>query len=173
MRIKIKDTKEIMFKNNIKNNTKLNNMKLRKSSKAQAALEFLMTYGWAILVVLAAIAALVYFGVFSPERFLPESCVITSGLACTDFKITTTNVSLFIQNGLGETVNIQNINLTNSVCTTQDAGNLTDGATKTFVLNCTNSGSSKFTSNIVVNYKTASGQFSHVKTGKIAGKVET
>lgn len=29
-----------------------------------------MTYGWAILVVLAAIAALAYFGVLSPDKFL-------------------------------------------------------------------------------------------------------
>lgn len=34
-----------------------------KNKKSQAAMEFLMTYGWAILVVLAAIAALAYFGV--------------------------------------------------------------------------------------------------------------
>ncbi|HLD89116.1 MAG TPA: hypothetical protein VI894_02835 [Candidatus Nanoarchaeia archaeon] len=144
-----------------------------KKRKAQAALEFLMTYGWAILVVLAAIAALVYFGVFSPERFLPESCVLTSGLACVDFKITSTNVSLFIQNGLGETVNIQGINLTNTACTTLAGANLTDGSTNTFVINCSNSGSSKFTSNIEVTYKTASGQFSHLRRGKIAGRVET
>ena len=34
--------------------------------KSQAAMEFLMTYGWAILVVLVAIGALAYFGVLSP-----------------------------------------------------------------------------------------------------------
>ena len=38
-----------------------------KHKKSQAAMEFLMTYGWAILVVLAAIAALAYFGVLNPE----------------------------------------------------------------------------------------------------------
>ena len=32
-----------------------------------------MTYGWAILVVLIAIGVLAYFGVLSPERFLPEN----------------------------------------------------------------------------------------------------
>ncbi len=30
-------------------------------------IEFLMTYGWAILVVVAAIAALAYFGVLNPN----------------------------------------------------------------------------------------------------------
>lgn len=34
--------------------------------KGQAAMEFLMTYGWAILVVLACIGALTYFGVLKP-----------------------------------------------------------------------------------------------------------
>ena len=54
--------------------------------KAQAAMEFLMTYGWAILVVLAAIAALAYFGVLSPDRFLPSKCVFPSGFGCIDFQ---------------------------------------------------------------------------------------
>ena len=41
--------------------------------KSQVALEFLMTYGWAILVILIMIGALAYFGVLSPCKFIPES----------------------------------------------------------------------------------------------------
>jgi hypothetical protein len=52
--------------------------------KAQAAMEFLMTYGWAILVVLAAIGALAYFGVLSPGNLLPQKCEFTSGFDCTE-----------------------------------------------------------------------------------------
>ena len=37
--------------------------------KGQAAIEFLMTWGWAVLVVLIAIGALAYFGVLSPDKF--------------------------------------------------------------------------------------------------------
>lgn len=48
------------------------------NKRAQAALEFLMTYGWAILVVLAAIGALAYFGVLSPSNFVPERCVTSN-----------------------------------------------------------------------------------------------
>ena len=43
--------------------------------KAQAAMEFLMTYGWAILVVLVVIGALAYFGVLSPKKLLPDKCL--------------------------------------------------------------------------------------------------
>jgi hypothetical protein len=54
-----------------------------KTKKSQAAMEFLMTYGWAILVVLAAIAALAYFGVLSPGKFIPEKCMLSPGIAHT------------------------------------------------------------------------------------------
>ena len=57
------------------------------NKKAQAALEFIMTYGWAILVVLVAVGALAYFGVLSPDRFLPSKCTLSAGLACVDHKV--------------------------------------------------------------------------------------
>lgn len=47
------------------------------NKKSQYAMEFLMTYGWAILVVIAMVGALAYFGVFNPDNFLPideENC---------------------------------------------------------------------------------------------------
>lgn len=82
--------------------------------KGQAAMEFLMTYGWAILVVLIAIGALAYFGVLSPERFLPEKCVVStgSGLFCEDYSASGTTVTLRIKNILTESVTVSNIALT-------------------------------------------------------------
>jgi hypothetical protein len=46
------------------------------NNKAQAAMEFLTTYGWAFLVILLAIAGLSYFGVFDLGRVLPDGCTI-------------------------------------------------------------------------------------------------
>ena len=54
--------------------------------KAQASIEFLLTYGWAILVVLLVIGALVYFGVLNPRQFLPTKCKI-DGFWCNDYQI--------------------------------------------------------------------------------------
>jgi len=40
--------------------------------QAQAAMEFLMNYGWAFLVVFIAIGALAFFGIFNPEKFMQD-----------------------------------------------------------------------------------------------------
>jgi len=50
------------------------------SKKAQSAMEYLMTYGWAILIILIAIGALFYLGVFSPST--PNVCQFNSPFMC-------------------------------------------------------------------------------------------
>jgi len=86
----------------------------------QAALEFMMTYGWAILVVLAAIGALSYFGVLNPAKFTPDTCLASSGFACPGkpiISLNTTgvgNVSITLVNGVGYPVIFStNVTLTN------------------------------------------------------------
>lgn len=49
---------------------------------AQAALEFIITYGWAIMIGIIAVAALAYFGVLSPDRMSAEKCILAPGLSC-------------------------------------------------------------------------------------------
>jgi hypothetical protein len=79
--------------------------------RGQAALEFMMTYGWAILVVLAAIGALSYFGVLNPTRLTPDTCLASSGFGCAgkplityDRTALTSSLSFTIVNGMGITV---------------------------------------------------------------------
>ena len=42
--------------------------------KGQAAMEFLMTYGWAILIALIAVGALYYLNV-KPKNIIQENCI--------------------------------------------------------------------------------------------------
>jgi len=47
---------------------------LRKaSSKAQSAMEYLMTYGWAILIISVVLAAFFQLGVFNANNFAPKA----------------------------------------------------------------------------------------------------
>ncbi len=83
--------------------------------KAQAAMEFLMTYGWAILVVIAAIAALAYFGVLDPGRMLPEKCNFAAGTDCIEkpsVDVTTNTVTVALKNSLGHSIIINTGNST-------------------------------------------------------------
>jgi hypothetical protein len=45
-----------------------------KNRKAQAAIEFLTTYGWAILVIALVLVALGWLGVFSPGKTINQFC---------------------------------------------------------------------------------------------------
>jgi len=143
--------------------------------KAQAAMEFLMTYGWAILVVLLAIAALAYFGVLNPGKYLPSSCTLGTGLGCNDFKVdgTADTVTLVITNGMGEDLNPFNVSIAGDCVGDALAVNgLVDGEKETIIINCASDiTGSKFKEDITMQYTSESG-LSHTKTGSISTQVE-
>lgn len=90
--------------------------------KAQAAMEFLMTYGWAILVGLTVIGALSYFGVFSFQEMFPEKCELGPGLECVDYHVGESGATLVVQNTLGREIKDMKLSLRrtgeeNTVCT--------------------------------------------------------
>jgi len=53
-----------------------------KQMKAQSAMEYLMTYGWAILIIAVVLGALFSLGVFSGSNLLGSACVAGSGYLC-------------------------------------------------------------------------------------------
>ena len=88
--------------------------------KAQVSMEFLMTYGWAILVVVIAIGALSYAGILAPEKFLPEKCILStgSGLFCKDFTSSAAedSITLRIRNILPIAVDIISVSTDMPIC---------------------------------------------------------
>ncbi len=77
-------------------------------------MEFLMTYGWALLVVLVAIGALTfYFGTGS--NFLAnEGCYMSPGFFCGDFKADEGSVMVKVSNSLGR--DLAEISFTHPSC---------------------------------------------------------
>jgi len=57
---------------------------MSKNFKLQSAMEYLMTYGWAILVIAIVLVALYALGVFNGSAFLHPSCIASSGYICTN-----------------------------------------------------------------------------------------
>ena len=76
--------------------------------RAQAALEFLTTYGWAFLVILIMIGTLAYFGILSPSKILPNRCTFGSEFECEDYQISATanTFKLRLKNNVGQAISI-------------------------------------------------------------------
>jgi hypothetical protein len=56
----------------------MNNRRL----KAQSAMEYLMTYGWAILIIAVVLGALFSLGVFSGASLIGNACIAGPGYYC-------------------------------------------------------------------------------------------
>ena len=161
-----------------------------KNKRGQAALEFLMTYGWAILVVLVVIGALSYFGVLNPKMLMPEKCTLPSGFSCEDHLITADgtgtghdSIVFKIRNGFGKTMQITNFTTDTDSGTTRCEINGTRPVTilnsksKTIGLNCTgpllDNGQKISLSTNVTYYFLESGEgFAHVAQGDLFARVE-
>ncbi|MFA5141731.1 MAG: hypothetical protein WC471_02075 [Candidatus Woesearchaeota archaeon] len=153
------------------------------NKKAQAAMEFLMTYGWAILVVLVVIGSLAYFGVLSPTALLPEKCFMPIGLSCTQHLVSATAGTAKFQflNGLGDKITITNFLM-------KDANGITvcsSGPLTTEILNgqskevslasCTGLGTAsekvRFTMQATY-YKGSATTFEHTLDGELLARLE-
>ncbi len=161
------------------------------NKKAQGALEFLMTYGWAFLVILIMIGALAYFGVLNPTRFLPERCSFGTQLGCEDYILDgeAGSVKLKIRNNLAYTINISAIEVTDPdnqfTCATGaatddgtgivqiESGSTGDLETQTTCTGSIPTGSKYKVYPMITYYDVRSGEaFAHDITGELFAEVQ-
>ncbi len=139
--------------------------------KSQAALEFLMTYGWAILVVLVAVGALAYFGVLSPDKFLPTKCALQPGIGCLDSKVTSGTISIVLQNSLG--YDMTGVSVKAQDCGASSSSSLTNGEKRIFTITCSPAlAVSKYNGGLNVSYTITETGLSHTNQGTLTQKIE-
>jgi len=156
-----------------------------KVKRAQAAMEFLMTYGWAILVVLVVIGALAYFGVLNPSQLLPEKCTLPIGFNCKDFRVNSSSIKVDIENGAGRGVRIFVINFTSDAlgategpCYFTGSQDIANGAHNEFTAstgNCTYSdtGRAKNRYNVEIIYRWLDSSYNHTMNGELLARMES
>ena len=86
--------------------------------KAQSAMEFLMTYGWAILIMLVVVGVLFMLGVFNPQTASPNSCVLPAGFSCYGYVIRNGGV---LEISIGQATG-SDVNITGMACDEADTG---------------------------------------------------
>jgi hypothetical protein len=141
-----------------------------KSNRSQAAMEFLMTYGWAILAAVIAIGVLAYFGVFSPGKYITGNAIIGAPFSIDESAIKAgSGISLVLRNGGMEDYNIISIEV--SGCGINDTlTTVTSGTTFNFFVGCPSlSEGDKIKGDITVTYIKLGGSLNQVDSGSISG----
>ena len=83
----------------------------RNMRRAQSALEFLVTYGWAITIIVISIGVLTYYGLFDASRYMSDYCSFGPQLECIDYEVKSDSISLYLRNNYGFPIQIINYSL--------------------------------------------------------------
>ena len=146
--------------------------------KGQAAMEFLMTYGWAILAAIIAIGVLAYFGVFSPGKYTTGSTVVNPPFYANSWNVQAdiggagSGIILELRNNGGEDFEIQSVDVTN--CGTfATPTTIATGALQAFTIDCTGAltEGDSFKGDITITYLKTGSSVVLTSTGTIAEKV--
>ncbi len=145
-------------------------------------MEFIMTYGWALLVVMIVVGALVHFGIMDPKQFINEKCTFPSGLYCEDFYLTNTGWNFYFQNGKGRGIIINSILVEGAEagnpysCNVSLGTTIANGDSQTFDYpnTCADQGLTlreKYRFDVLVNYTFDGGVYPHVESGELIAVV--
>ncbi len=142
-------------------------MKTIRMKRGQSALEYLVTYGWAILAIVIVAGVLWYLGVFNPQKYAGGAqCGGFSTAVCRDYTAAGGTVSIAFGNAAGGAISGLDISIagTDGSCTPAAVG-----ANEVFT--CT--GSATTTQGLDINatltYTSASG-LAHSETGFVRGQ---
>ncbi len=142
--------------------------------KGQAAMEFLMTYGWAILAAVVVIGVLAYFGVFSPSAYVPNQCLLSAVFGCNAASASVSEgVTLEIRHGVvGEVFNITDVIVSNCGSNTT-VGNMQADTLYRITVPCTQTltAGNKFRGDVSITYRKFQSQIDQTSGGQIIAKI--
>lgn len=141
--------------------------------RGQAAMEFLMTYGWAILAAIIVVGVLWYL-IGSPANLVATQVTLTAPLVGESVAINTTDVQVELRNGVGESITVSAVNL--GRCGTSTGLNtvIPNGNTAILSVTCGSAltQGDQYNEDITVSYnKTTSSTLVQTSNGRITGRV--
>jgi len=142
--------------------------------KGQAAMEFLMTYGWAILAAIIVIGILGYY-YFSRGVLTPSAAIVNAPfyLNAWNAKQTGSVLTLELKNNGGETYTIDSVTVSTCGTTPTAPGDITAGGNKIVSLTCSPAltAGSTFKGDITIVYFKSGSTLELTSTGSITEKV--
>lgn len=153
--------------------------------KGQAAVEFLMTYGWAILAAIIAIGVLAYFGVFTPGKYVTDSAIVTAPFYVNAQNIQadvngSSGIVMELRNNGGEDLNVTSINIDGATVDCNCASGqgvgcpsiVTPSTPISFTIDCAAlSAGGTYKGDVTISYTKTGSSVQLSSTGTIAGKI--
>ncbi|MAF36504.1 hypothetical protein CL622_05300 [archaeon] len=137
--------------------------------RGQVAMEFLMTYGWAIIIILLAVAALWLLGVFSPS--VTTTCQIEAPFTCQDAVISDNSIIINLGTAQTQSATVTSITVNGQACPTIINSALTPNTVTTVkCLGLTLKEKEKTAIQITTSYKKKGGGLTHSAEGTISGQ---
>jgi hypothetical protein len=140
-------------------------------------MDFLVTYGWMMMISLVVIGALAWYGVASYDKYLPTTCTTTGLVQCTDYKVGETQAQFRLRNNLGQPI-------TGMVVTIEGRGNY-QGLKETYtytgvgeqdvtdpIILPVDKPRGRFLGAITIVYSGREASINHTITGKLTGSPE-
>jgi hypothetical protein len=156
--------------------------------KSQSAIEYLTTYGWAILIIAIVLIALFNLGLFNPSSFVSTTCTFPAQFGCLSAILTSSSgiLNITLQQATQSNINVtaigcNNLDTISNMITPNDPPSnqvtLTIGGSSSFSVQCYQNGTavsvtpgSVFKGYVLVNYTTLSTNFPHTATGTLVAK---
>jgi len=139
------------------------------NKKAQSIKEFIITYGWVIIIVVGSITILTYLG-FSPS-ILPERCYFPDSINCKDYTAKSDGLQLVLENKLDININIKNINISKTNCAKIFNTTILENEEATFYINCSLESGKILNSELTIVYDEIDGFSDIRKIGIITKKI--
>jgi hypothetical protein len=156
------------------------------NSKAQSAMEYLTTYGWAILIIAVVLGMIYELNLFNPGQFATQECILPADFNCLSYFLSTNGtISLNIQQATPYPVNITAIGCSSNATITNmipfigsNQVYLPISSNYTFSIPCIGSNGKPisispgqvFTGTLEINYTDVTTGFPKTEVGKVIVK---
>lgn len=143
------------------------------NKKGQAALEFLMTYGWAILAAIIVIGALGSYFYFNQGTTDTVFINAPFGSIASRINGTVNTIEFDFANKAGEALGAVTIDITNGGCDTLVVGDMSSGVASAPVtlINCGTLGTGTFQGALTITYTRPGSAIVLSSSGSISGPV--
>lgn len=124
-----------------------------------------------VTLLLGFIGAMAYFGVLSPNNFLPDQCSMMDGISCMDYSVSKDGVQLSLANNLGVTIENVQVEMSGD-CSGQQSFEQVENGGKMIANLCSDLPSGRFKGNITVTYFKEGESIQHTATGEVMAKIQ-